>query len=267
MTDLLLFLLGVAATVAVGFWFRPKAQLPKMLSVVSHQTPLIRVEDDVSEKIRITFDGEEIDGVTRVQAYLWNSGGEKIAGDDVSAADPLRVAVECGRLISNPIVEQSRNSVDAKALQQPDGLHIVFDLLDLNDWIKIEFLLNKVAETKDKPQIEGVIAGIPEGIQNLHMRDMYLSRHMDFFYSSKRRSYIVEVYIFSALFVVFLATSFFPDFLPEIVVVYRVTAAVFCLAIVALNVWALRRTYTRKSPIQKFRSPPWIDEETSGIGK
>lgn len=234
-----------------------------MLSVVSHQTPLIRVEDDVSEKIRITFDNEEIDGVTRVQAYLWNSGGKQISGEDVSAADPLKVAVDCTRLISNPLIEQSRNSVDARTMQQPDGLHIKFDLLDLNDWIKIEFLLNKVAGRKNKPQIEGVVAGIPDGFQNLHMRDMYLSRHVEVFLASKRKSYIREVYFFSVLFVLFLIPSFFPNLVPEAWVVYGGFAAFACLSVVALNLWALRRTFLRKTPIQKFRSPPWIDEEAS----
>ena len=235
-----------------------------MLSVVSHQIPLIRVEDDVSDSISITFEGEVIEGVTRVQAYLWNSGGREILGREVSSADPLRIDINCEQLISSPLVEQSRNSVAAITQATNTGVHIKFDLLDLQDWIKIEFLLNKQIDSVDKPKIEGVIAGIPEGIQNLHMRDMYFSRHVEYFLSGKRKSYKRELIAFSALSMISLSSLFFVNSVPGIRAEYGIALAVgfFCLA--AINGWALRKTYAGKHPIQKFRSPPWIDAEVSG---
>jgi hypothetical protein len=163
----LLTLLALAATVAIpvtSYVYERLRNSGKQIKFSSKiQYPLGQYSDSIPDRVRVLFDDQPIQRLTRVEVKLWNNGSETLKSADLTAVDPLRIeAGQDGKILSCDLIKQSRPGINAISKISADNAcaTLSFDFLDPSDGFKITLLhTSKTAELR----INGTIIGMPAG--------------------------------------------------------------------------------------------------------
>jgi hypothetical protein len=123
--------------------------------------------DGLPEGITVHYRGQDIPRLTRTLVVLWNDGNTTIHGDNIVAADPLRLKLRGdGRVLAATVLKTKRDVCEIKALPDascPNETHIRFDFLDAGDGAVIEVL--HTSEARDV-ELLGTVRGLPHGLHN-----------------------------------------------------------------------------------------------------
>ncbi len=123
--------------------------------------------DGLPEGITVHYRGQDIPRLTRTLVVLWNAGEKTILGEDIVAADPLRLKLRGdGRVLAATVLKTKRDVCQIEALPDascPSETYIRFDFLDAEDGAVIEIL-----HTSEESYVEflGTVRGLPNGLHN-----------------------------------------------------------------------------------------------------
>lgn len=94
------------------------------------------------EKLKASFDGNEVKNLAVVDFLLWNTGKAAIRKEDI--VEPLMITVpEEFAVYSACVIEESRDSIEAKArLSAVNAVEIDLKYLDYDDYIRVQFISN-----------------------------------------------------------------------------------------------------------------------------
>ena len=118
-------------------------------------------------KVKIQFDNETIECLTKTHLIIWNSGMSMADGSIISKNDPLRIVFkEDIKILYIMIKETTRpinNFTCSNLAINPNILYVNFDHLNMNDGALVEIL-----HTDEKPKmtLKGTLRGYPKAIIN-----------------------------------------------------------------------------------------------------
>lgn len=156
-------LLGVA--LAVVFYIRSKRN-PK-LAYQTSEFSVVGIEARFPDELEIRFAGTHVNRVTSSRLVLWNAGNTTLNGEQIVAADPLRIEVPDGLILRATIAQSTRN-VNGGQLIMPNDRHdsvlLSFDYFDPADGFAVE-----VIHTGPRGDLRccGTVKELPNGITRL----------------------------------------------------------------------------------------------------
>jgi hypothetical protein len=120
-----------------------------------------------SDKVRIFFEGQQVDKLIKTNIIFWNSGRAAIRGSDIVAVDPIRIIFEPGSKILSIQINKMNNISNSIHLSKsedfPDQVIMKFDYLNPEDGINMEILHNSA---RNEVKLVGRVIGLKNGIQN-----------------------------------------------------------------------------------------------------
>jgi hypothetical protein len=128
----------------------------------------LSIDDGLPAGITVHYRGQDIPRLTQTLVVLWNAGEKTILGDDIVAADPLRLKLRGdGRVLAATVLKTKRDVCQIEALPDascPNETHIHFAFLDAGDGAVIEVL-----HTSEERSVEilGTVRGLPQGLHDL----------------------------------------------------------------------------------------------------
>ena len=127
-------LLGLMAAVVTYLLTRPRTRLAYCYT---GKRLLGLTTDGLPEGITVHYRGQDIPRLTRTLVVLWNVGEKTILGDDIVAADPLRLKLRGdGRVLAATVLKTKRDVCEIKVLPNascPSETYIRFAFLDAGD--------------------------------------------------------------------------------------------------------------------------------------
>jgi len=88
------------------------------------------------DRVKITYNNEEVKDLTLTRVSFWNQGKETIDKSDIAQADPLRVQLPEGSILleaSLDYVHNIVNNISIKLSEDRRSLYINFDYLDTSE--------------------------------------------------------------------------------------------------------------------------------------
>lgn len=128
----------------------------------------LSIDDGLPADITVHYRGQDIPRLTRTLVVVWNAGEKTILGDDIVAADPLRLKLRGDdRVLAATVLKTKRDVCQIEALPDascPNETHIQFAFLDAGDGAVIEVL-----HTSEERYVEilGTVRGLPQGLHDL----------------------------------------------------------------------------------------------------
>ncbi len=127
-----------------------------------------RDEDNLPNEVTVSFQGKEVDRLTKTTLIIWNNGTEVLDGTNVITSDPISISFnETDNILSYKILKSTKkvNNIQiTKNIANTHQLILNFDYLDPEDGFILEILHDSELRT---PKITGTIKGIPHGIIDL----------------------------------------------------------------------------------------------------
>ena len=157
-------IIGIAGlSVAAFAYFRPRRR-----SRLVYQMALLRYFDKndftLPEYAEMTYEGIEVERLTKVTVVLWNKGTDTLHGKDIVRSDPIRLSVpEDTRILEVEIAKQTREANKCIVQQNPPGGHDVvirYDYLDPGDGLALNLLHDGATPL---PEILGTATGLGDG--------------------------------------------------------------------------------------------------------
>jgi len=155
----LLGLIGIA--LAFVFFLRSKTR--PNISYQTHSVRLIGGAGALPPEIDITYQGKQIEKLTRTTCVFWNSGNTTIDAASIVEEDPFRVTLCSGHVLSADIIAVTRSVIAVNANVPENNLDcavISFKFLDPGDGA-IVALLHTAQE--EFALVAGTIKGLPKG--------------------------------------------------------------------------------------------------------
>jgi len=155
---------GLAAALGVGFIFY-RLTADREMRILGYRAFSWSIVEQQHEAphVQVLYRGTPVQRVTRTSLVLWNPGWQTVEGQDVAAADPVRIVSASGQLLRADLIYESRTSVGFKLTEREDGYRCDFALLDRHDGVVIDLL--HTASGADLT-IKGTIKRMPDGIRN-----------------------------------------------------------------------------------------------------
>lgn len=157
-------LVGIGAALLTYLFSRQRKRISYSYS---GRTLLGANHQDLPEEISVTYEGRQINKLSRIVFIFWNSGEKIVVGDDIVRADPVRFDFgEEGVILSASVISQSRPVIGAqvKISDHNDMVFIDFDFLDPNDGVVIEVLHSG---PRGEFSIYGTVKGLPKGLTDM----------------------------------------------------------------------------------------------------
>jgi hypothetical protein len=153
--------LGAAAAQYVVARVRP------VLGMRSESTWLIGGPFSLPPDVEILFAGHKVDRVSVANVIVWNDGNTTLRGDDIVAADRLRIELEeDAKVLAVYLVQVTRPVINFRAAidpEHPRAVGLSYDYLDRNDGAHIGIL--HTGKTLGVA-ISGSIKGMKQGPTN-----------------------------------------------------------------------------------------------------
>ena len=157
---------GVAALgfAALMYWRPPKR------TRLAYQTAEDRYFEQrdyaLPSQAAMTFDGRKVERLRKATIVLWNAGTEVLRGPDIVAADPIRLSIDSGRILSHKVVKTTDPANDFRlaANAEDDVSHeltIYYDYLNPNDGAVVELMHDGTGAT-----VLGKARGLKSGPEN-----------------------------------------------------------------------------------------------------
>lgn len=161
-------LIGITATVIVGWIFRSKERTAKLCYQTSSFRILDRERDSLPQKVTILFEGQVVERLRRTTLIFWNNGTEFLDGKNIVADDKIRISFEVGDNILSYTIAKRTNEQNKftviKDEANPHQLLIDFDYLNQGDGVVLEI----AHDSKNlDPKLCGSIKGLPKGVEDL----------------------------------------------------------------------------------------------------
>ena len=170
-------LVGVAGLgIAVLMYKRP----PKRTRL-AYQQVVARYFDErdyaLPDQAAMTYGDRQVKRLRKATVVLWNAGTEVLRGEDIVDADPVRLSVVDGRVLSHRVVKtpDAANGLRLAPSECGNGFEIQYNYLNPSDGIVVELMhdgtataiVGKVKGLKDGPEDWGGVSPNPPGIQYL----------------------------------------------------------------------------------------------------
>lgn len=160
-------LIGLAGLIAAGILYLRSREKNTLAFQYSTLQLLGGDESALPDEVTISYKDREVPRVSSTKLYLWNAGTETIRGEDLVAADPLRITFPEGTvLLRMQKMAETRDVIGFHVREDEGPTHEApchFDFLDPGDGVTLE-ILNTSGSAE--PKLEGTIRGIPDGPQN-----------------------------------------------------------------------------------------------------
>ena len=161
-------IIGIAGlSVAAFAYFRPRRRRRLV-----YQMALLRYFDKndytLPEYAEMTYEGTEVERLTKVTVILWNRGTDTLHGNEIVSSDPIRLSVPEGtRILDVEIAKRTREANKCMIQQHPPGGHDVvirYDYLDPRDGLALNLLHDGATPL---PEILGTATGLGDGPDSL----------------------------------------------------------------------------------------------------
>lgn len=177
-TDIIGSTIGVIGIVlAIIFYFRGKDQ--SLPSYTVDSSVLIGPHwQELPDKVKIQYDGEPVQSLSKAVIFFWNRGRKTIGRDDVASADPLRFSFinrKTGgklQILEIRSIWTTRDVLGVKASLKDNSIEMNFDFLDRADGFALEVLY--AGDYGTQINWNGTIKGVPRGIRYFSPNLTYL---------------------------------------------------------------------------------------------
>lgn len=121
------------------YFYRNSLKLPALL--FSIQTRHLFSRKQLPKGVEISLDGTALNNLFRCRIRIWNAGNTTIAGEDISASDPLRIALTDGvEWVSLEGIDQSSQRNNFCVLEENGQKLLRFEILEPEDQVEMSFL-------------------------------------------------------------------------------------------------------------------------------
>lgn len=160
--------IGIAGlSVAAIAYFRPRRR-----SRLVYQMALLRYfdKDDFAlpDYAEMTYEGTEVERLTKVTVVFWNKGTETLRGKDIVRSDPIRLTFPEGtRVLDVEIAKRTREANKCAIQHHPPGSRdvvICYDYLDPGDGLALNLLHDGATPL---PETLGTATGLGDGPDSL----------------------------------------------------------------------------------------------------
>jgi hypothetical protein len=162
-TGLILSVVGIALS-AIGIILTIKAREKREPKCV-YKTYRNIVKLSNEGKLKISYDGIEVDRICTTYIFFWNKGNKEIKKGDIPK--PLEIDLSDEKelyLLDFKVIKVSRDAINLVVSQcWKHTLQIDFDFLDKNDGAVIE--VKHTGSIHILPSINGTILGVHEGVK------------------------------------------------------------------------------------------------------
>lgn len=158
--DVLIFLAGLAVAYYFGRYFLRLGYGRKQIVYSVKVADTIFKSTAHPDKLKITYDGEPISVLTKVEIYIWNGGNQSIAAADLQTDDRLRVEWPGDFRILEQTVRYQTRPTNKVELQGFSELHFAY--LNTGDGAIIDVLGSRSSKGALNPTVAGEIIGAPE---------------------------------------------------------------------------------------------------------
>lgn len=152
-TALIVALAGIPLTYLLA---KRSLQVPKLAAAIDFDVLVDPSEDLAQRGLSISFQGEDLERISRTYFALWNSRGDTLVSDDLVARDPLRLQYAEGETpLQARVISTSRRSTDFQAHLKDEAVELSFAFLDPGDGAVVEILHHGTTP----PKLEGSVRG------------------------------------------------------------------------------------------------------------
>jgi hypothetical protein len=138
--DLIVFAGGIIVTVFFGYLFYRRGIQKKQITYSIQTRDLVFHSRDYPSNLKITFDGRDIEALTRATVYIWNSGNQPITEQDLRTATRMTLELPNGLVfLQKSISFETRKANNVRL----NGFEIEFDYLNQNDGFIIDIFAEK----------------------------------------------------------------------------------------------------------------------------
>lgn len=161
-------LLGLVG-LALSIWFYQLAKREALPTTQKSTTELVGSSfRKLPESVTILYNEKPVPRVMKTVVQFWNHGNATLRGDDIASADPLRLCVENGEILTATITNATRPPINPAAIINPANHSEVllnFEFLDGQDGFTVECIHTGDAYSE---KVYGTFKGVPKGIQGQH---------------------------------------------------------------------------------------------------
>lgn len=165
--DAIIFAAGAVVALMVAYIFYKKGLRRKQLTYSLRVRGLVYRSGDypagMKDGLKITFDGRDIERLTRVTVFVWNSGNQPITKSDLDTKVPLTIKLPDTGFdpLQTSVALQSRTASNVVM----EGLRLKFDYLNSGDGLAVDIFGDKTDKDlklggpKSPVKLEGEIIG------------------------------------------------------------------------------------------------------------
>jgi hypothetical protein len=207
-----LAIIGVAIGILgifLSIYFYLKTVRKKKLSFLFENNTIFN-QDNVVEKLNVTYDNKKLNAFSNAKVLLVNNGQEAIGENDISTKEPIRIKVSNNHEILEAKIQYSGNNkvelnrlnaqefnVKFEFLNPKEGIIINF-LHDGTPYNQIEFLgrikgINQISNLNSGPRIIEKIAPYIIGILIAIITNALIVKLSDIIYNDSIFSYLVII--------------------------------------------------------------------------
>ena len=148
---------SLIAWLLTRYYYRRSMQNRRLAYSVASANVISRRGDGPGE-LRVTYAGQDVASVVRLDVFVWNAGHEAIRKEDLQTADPLHVELsENLRQLEGTIEYQSKPSNNVSL----DEANLSFDYLNAGDGLVAEIFVERSEEgTRSSARLLGEIVGV-----------------------------------------------------------------------------------------------------------
>ena len=139
-----------------------------------YQTMSVRYFDQarltLPKEAAMTFESGLVERLSMTTIVMWNAGSEVLRGDDIVKADPIRVSISDGRVLSNRVVKTTTQATDVCSIDRSteSELGIRYRYLNPGDGAVIE-----IVHDGSSSSVTGTAMGLKDGPE--HWGDIPMS--------------------------------------------------------------------------------------------
>jgi hypothetical protein len=158
--------LGVLGIVAAVFFYIRGKREKKFVYTNKENVIIGEAKNLPLNKLKVMFDGIDVNQVTRSVFVIWNAGRSTIRKNDIAESDPLRITLPTGTRIlatSVDLITRKANNVSLSINQNKSEIILSFDFLDFRDGANLSVVHSAPS---GQCTFEGTVLGMPDGVKN-----------------------------------------------------------------------------------------------------
>lgn len=161
-------------TVGVVLYQRSKKEKKPQVRMRSFNLISMSVTQLKSDKVKVTYSGEEVEDLTVTNIAFWNSGKEPIRREDIASTEPIRITAMNGcRILEADVIQTNNPSNNLKCdLFGNDKVLTSFEYLEKGDGAVIQVF--HTGQNNDDLQFQGKIIGTKIGVE----KEPFISKFM-----------------------------------------------------------------------------------------